>query len=422
MNNLKKFFIIVNVAVGLAFFNACSDDTSSTNASPEGEHGKVDTLYISNTVYDTVVLSQRDTLVKYDTLVISKNDTLVKIDTLVRYDSLVKYDTTTIVQEPCSMTDNNDGTITITCGSGENLQEKTIYKAVCGKNPYDPTAASCLESEFLCDNASNGNFQSTANGSVFVCDELAWRPALGMEIALNEACVEKNIGDEQTYGYSTFVCDGTKWSIDFSRIVFDSVQYAGQTYRTVGIGSQMWFAENLNYADSVTTPNLKASSFCYGNKPENCQKYGRLYYWTAAMNLNSKYSTTSAMAGSNIPNPARGICPEGWHIPVNEEFDVLADFVAQNTDDDSVATYLKSDSLWRTMPGQNLFGFNGLPSGHLGENGNFYNLNQMAIFITASEMGDNYFVRRGLFYQHDELSYNPNGAKLIATSVRCLKN
>ncbi|MBS7390768.1 MAG: hypothetical protein KIG51_01555, partial [Fibrobacter sp.] len=57
----------------------------------------------------------------------------------------------------------------------------------------------------------------------------------------------------------------------------------GNTYKTVKIGEQVWMAENLNYADSVKTPSLKENSWCYGNVAANCEKYGRLYTWAAAI-------------------------------------------------------------------------------------------------------------------------------------------
>ena len=41
------------------------------------------------------------------------------------------------------------------------------------------------------------------------------------------------------------------------------------TYGTVEIGKQIWFAENLKFK----TP----SSICYKKKEKNCEKFGRLY-------------------------------------------------------------------------------------------------------------------------------------------------
>jgi uncharacterized protein (TIGR02145 family) len=56
-------------------------------------------------------------------------------------------------------------------------------------------------------------------------------------------------------------------------------------------------AENLNYATE--------DSKCYANKPENCKKYGMLYNWNAAIE----------------------VCPAGWHLPTNAEWDYLYRFV-----------------------------------------------------------------------------------------------
>ncbi|MBO4437544.1 MAG: hypothetical protein J5791_11750, partial [Fibrobacter sp.] len=56
----------------------------------------------------------------------------------------------------------------------------------------------------------------------------------------------------------------------------------GQTYKTVEIGSQVWMAENLNYAYTGVLYNNSgytsdSTSWCFGNDPANCIKYGRLY-------------------------------------------------------------------------------------------------------------------------------------------------
>ena len=71
----------------------------------------------------------------------------------------------------------------------------------------------------------------------------------------------------------------------------------GQVYRTVEIGDQIWMAENLNYAYMVKTQELDSSSFCYGNKIENCEKYGRLYLLSEAVDSAALFSENGKGCG-----------------------------------------------------------------------------------------------------------------------------
>ena len=96
----------------------------------------------------------------------------------------------------------------------------------------------------------------------------------------------------------------------------------GQTYKTVTIGSQTWMAENLNFAyTGVAFYNgayaSDSTSWCYYNAKSNCDIYGRLYTWSAAMDsagiVSQKNSAVACGVGSMCkPNsPHRGICPKG---------------------------------------------------------------------------------------------------------------
>ncbi len=95
----------------------------------------------------------------------------------------------------------------------------------------------------------------------------------------------------------------------------------GKTYKTVKIGSQTWMAENLNCAYSEGT----ARSYCYGNDPANCEKYDRLYTWSAAMDSAAVFGDGGKGCGYGVKctptYPVRGACPEGWHLPSNAEWD-----------------------------------------------------------------------------------------------------
>ena len=94
--------------------------------------------------------------------------------------------------------------------------------------------------------------------------------------------------------------------------------------------SQVWMAENLNYADSVKTPSLKGSNWCYNDDEKNCKVGGRYYTWAAAIDsvalandpkepLNCGYGKTCA-----LNHGIQGICPDGWHLPTIDEWGKLS--------------------------------------------------------------------------------------------------
>ena len=99
----------------------------------------------------------------------------------------------------------------------------------------------------------------------------------------------------------------------------------GYTYKTVRVGGQCWMAENLKTktkvdgtcinggpapcADASVSDNGKGRS-CYGNSEANCTANGALYTYSGI--------------GGNLTTPGiQGICPDGWHIPTQNEFTTL---------------------------------------------------------------------------------------------------
>lgn len=88
-----------------------------------------------------------------------------------------------------------------------------------------------------------------------------------------------------------------------------------QVYPTVLIGEQCWMAKNLNVGTFIfgvgdQTNNYVIEKYCYQNITSNCTSYGGLYQWGEMM----QYASASS---------GQGICPAGWHIPANQEFDTL---------------------------------------------------------------------------------------------------
>ncbi len=187
-----------------------------------------------------------------------------------------------------------------------------------------------------------------------------------------------------------------------------------QTYKVIKIGEQWWMAENLNYKTE--------NSFCYKDSTEYCDKYGRLYTWAAAIDS----AETSCGYGSKccIGYPARGICPEGWHIPLSDEYEILEKAVNGYSGDK-----LKSTSGWREETGTSgnggdYFLFNGLPAGERDPFGNFGREHLNTHFWTASERNQDTTYCMGLGYNYAGHYMYPTSKceKRMGSSIRCIKD
>jgi len=92
----------------------------------------------------------------------------------------------------------------------------------------------------------------------------------------------------------------------------------GKTYKKVKIGGQIWMAENLNYE----ADGSKCGESWDRTPEQNCEEFGRLYDWNTAMD----YVPSSESAPSGV----EGVCPVGWHIPSDAEWQTLIDYVEPN--------------------------------------------------------------------------------------------
>ena len=162
----------------------------------------------------------------------------------------------------------------------------------------------------------------------------------------------------------------------------------GQVYKTVKISDQIWMAENLNYDYNMGT----AKSYCYNDEAANCEKYGRLYTWAAAMDSAAKFSNAGKGCGYGekynpkkySPRKIRGICPEGWHLPSDAEWETLFTAVGGKY---VAGTKLKSSNGWNngydktTGNGTDEYGFSVLPAGDRGTSGLYYDIGCRAFFL-----------------------------------------
>ena len=160
----------------------------------------------------------------------------------------------------------------------------------------------------------------------------------------------------------------TKESYLNPEIKYDSIVDArdGQVYKTVKIGHMVCMAENLNYVDSAKTPALKKRNWCYGDRPKDCETFGRLYSWFAAIDsvalASDKKNPIDCGYGEicNIPERIQGICPSGWHLPNKNEWKYL--FEAIGGEEPLGGMVLKAKKSWK-KPGYDTYGFSALAGG-----------------------------------------------------------
>lgn len=206
-----------------------------------------------------------------------------------------------------------------------------------------------------------------------------------------------------------------------------------QSYNWVKIGEQIWMAENFAYAPELLDDTInsgvwlaKLSLFLssdtgFYDKQFIKETRGCLYSWEKAMEL----------------------CPDGWHLPTDEEWMELETFLGMNSEelnqegergvDENVGGKLKESgtTFWDppNMGGTNEFGFTARPSGHHNYFAHypdptfkFYDdyFDEVAFYWTATEENENAVIR----YLRDSRYgiYRRKFMKTFGYSVRYVKN
>ncbi len=200
----------------------------------------------------------------------------------------------------------------------------------------------------------------------------------------------------------------------------------GHEYKTIRIGKQVWMAENLAWLPDISTQDTGSDTdshrYVYGYEGTiveaakanpNYVKYGVLYNWPAAIES----------------------CPEGWHLPDDEEWIILEEFEGmkhldaerKNMGDRSsgfAGSKLKSGSAWGVDDDSlNTHGFTALPGGYRGFDGGFFDLGGYASFWSAT-LGKEpeYAWARYLDHNCRGVFRTNYGYKRGGFSVRCVKN
>jgi uncharacterized protein (TIGR02145 family) len=223
-------------------------------------------------------------------------------------------------------------TLTTADGGGDISNDggvPVIVRGVCWSTTHMPTIAD----SFTSDGSGDGMFSSTLT-----------------DLTLN------TVYHVRAYATNSF---GTGYGDEVEFIQIEPVlDYDGNAYSVVTIGTQVWMGENLKtttYKDGIAIPNvvdgnewafMTTPAFCWYNNNETDFKatYGGLYNWHAV-------------------NTGK-LCPAGWHVPTNDEFTTLIAFLGG----DNVAGNMLKEAGTAHWAAPNLnasngSGFTALPAG-----------------------------------------------------------
>ena len=187
----------------------------------------------------------------------------------------------------------------------------------------------------------------------------------------------------------------------------------GNHYDTVKMGDQVWMSANLSVTrfrngDSIPYAASNEEWIKSGKegKPAYCIiqnnktfgiKYGKLYNWFAVVD-------------------PRGLAPKGWHVPSDEEWSALTDYLGG-----SVAAAMSMRVVNSYGQNKDKSSFSGLPGGARALNGNFYGFESFGYWWAGTESVDQTAWVRVLGYNvldFNSLHYN----KTCGLSVRCVRN
>lgn len=192
----------------------------------------------------------------------------------------------------------------------------------------------------------------------------------------------------------------------------------GNVYKTITIGTQTWMAENLRVTryrngdtinlipDETAWYNQTSGASCFfSNSASKGATYGKLYNWYSLLDT-------------------RGLCPTGWHVPTDAEWEALYAYLGGYVSETSHKMREIGTAHWAYLNdgATNESGFTALPGGMRDYGGLFTDIGQMGFWWSSAPSGD-YYNLDAVYYYLDDSGVNQGvGSKKNGMSVRCVKD
>ncbi len=256
------------------------------------------------------------------------------------------------------------------------------------------------------------SFKGTNVSSDFISEIADLEPGVNYFIR-GYYIIENNViyGNQQTF--STHDCPSS------------ITDYEGNKYRTILIGEQCWMKENLKSTRYSTGESLEDGRnvtnisgdyssryfFNYQNLDGWANIVGRLYTY---------YSATKGIEG-NDNTAVQGVCPDGWHIPSDDEWKELEFFLGMSDEDLNLVGKRGTDQANELKNIKGACGFNALMSGFREMEGEFESINTAAFFWTSTYNGNQTAWYRAL-WEESPYVYRYGHNANMGFSVRCIKD
>ena len=203
----------------------------------------------------------------------------------------------------------------------------------------------------------------------------------------------------------------------------DAVDIDGNIYQGVRIGGQIWMKENLRvsrYRNGDLIP-IVSDNAAWGALPTG----GRSWYNNDSTTYENPYGN---LYNWYAVNDSRKLCPEGWHVPTDDEWTTLTSYLGGDL---YAGGKMKSTVTQPTTSGWNApntgatneSGFSAFPGGFRNSVGSFSSIRDYAIFWSTTELDGFIFYAwyRNLFANNGFVDRN-NTNKSFGASVRCLRD
>lgn len=195
----------------------------------------------------------------------------------------------------------------------------------------------------------------------------------------------------------------------------------GNTYKTITIGTQEWMAENL-ICSTYRNGELIQSNLT--NEQWNTAVQGAWAYYEDDA---TKQCPFGKLYNAWVVLDERGVCPLGWHVPSDNEWTVLSDYLGGSLLSGaalkSAGTLEMADGWWREPNSEatNASGFSALPAGVRNHSGYYYDLGFYSNWWSSTPSSDDQVWMRYTSYDNTELTRASSVGKL-GLSVRCLRD